>query len=166
MDKHLYFICPSDHLEATINKTYKQENYFCTSLANSLSFDDKTITCIRGLIESKHIFDITFVLATDNPVVKDALIGHHFSNINGLSKFNQLMYARKQRFGLLIQKKDLSYSMLNYHLHVKVNELRKTLQELWFAKHIKIDAKLYNREQHHFRQANLNTFYKESFSLN
>jgi transcription initiation factor IIE alpha subunit len=56
--------------------------------------------------------------------------------------------------------------MLNYHLHIKVNELRKILQELWFAKHIKIDAKLYNREQHHFRQANLNTFYKESFSLN
>lgn len=55
MQKHLYFICPTDHLETVINNTFKQENYYCNSLGNSIKFDSEMVGQINVLIETKNI---------------------------------------------------------------------------------------------------------------
>ncbi len=66
MQKHLYFICPTDYLETVIEASFLEENYFLTSLGNSLRLDSETLGEINGFIESKNINEITFVLSEDN----------------------------------------------------------------------------------------------------
>ncbi len=83
MRKHLYFICPTDRLEAVINARFKQENYYWTSLGNSVSFDNERVGEINALMETKSITGITFVLSDDNCMFLDALKDREFSSING-----------------------------------------------------------------------------------
>jgi len=87
MKQCLYFICPTDYLETIIERTFDQENYFYSSLGNSVIFTKDELSEIKKLICSKGIREISFVLADDNPIVLDALANQNFSDIRGLKKF-------------------------------------------------------------------------------
>mgnify|MGYP004137638051 CR=1 FL=1 len=69
MRKHLYFVCPTDHLETVINDHCYQENYYLTSLGNSVSFNSEFIGEINSLIEANRITEITFILSDNTSAI-------------------------------------------------------------------------------------------------
>ncbi len=87
MQKCLYSLCPTDCLETVINNTFRNENYFYTSLGNSVIFSNNTITEIKILISKHRINEVCFVLSNNNHFILDALKNNNFSNIRGLSTF-------------------------------------------------------------------------------
>ena len=84
MQKNLYFLCPSENLEAVIEKSFPQENYFLSSLGNSISFSDDFILDINSLIESKGIGKITFILSNNNRFILDAMKNQEFNILKNL----------------------------------------------------------------------------------
>ena len=76
MSRHLYFVCPTDNLEKLIEEKYPQENYYLTSLGNSIKFSNDFIVEINGLIEAKGIEKVTFVLSKNNHFILDLSLIH------------------------------------------------------------------------------------------
>ncbi|MEL6942585.1 MAG: hypothetical protein AAFO82_07945, partial [Bacteroidota bacterium] len=89
MKKLLYFTCPTDCLETIINHSFQQENYYYSSLGNSIRFNRIVIKQLTQLIKEKNIEEIVFVLSIDNSIVLDALGDQDFLEIKGLSRFYQ-----------------------------------------------------------------------------
>jgi len=86
MQKCFYFICPTDCLEYTINKRFKKENYFYTSLDNSFVYDASKKHSIR---------EIFFVLSLDNKIVAEAFNDNDFFYFGILNNFSKEI--RKQK---------------------------------------------------------------------
>lgn len=149
MHKHLYFICPTDHLESVINTTYRQENYYCTSLGNSITFDAKVVGQIHQLIETKKISRITFVLSNTNNIVGDALKNHDFVRIRGLDTFYDEILKQKSHSTLFGQSNHLSFLVSSY-LNKKIKELQRKLNNVPNSL-IKINGKIYIREKNTFK---------------
>ena len=81
MQKCFFLICPTDYLENAINKTFRSQNYFYTSLGNSFIYDDKTMKYIKQIVKKHNIQKFCFVLSIDNKIVLDALWKVNFSKI-------------------------------------------------------------------------------------
>ena len=166
MNKHLYFICPTDYLEVIINNTFDKESYFCTALGNTIAFNNKTIEYIKGLLESERIRAITFILSDDNEIISNALYHRDLPKINRLENLYDTIKYQKNRISLLTRKKDILPLFVSFHLNLKINELKKSLKETWFLNEIQIDAKVYNRKTQKFFHLESNNFKRECFYLN
>lgn len=127
MMKRLFFICPTDFLETIINDTFKGENYFVTSLGNSISFEAGQAEEINVLIDSKGIQEIIFVLSEDNRIHQNAQELQGASNINGLYSFCSQIEAEKVRSALRWKSDGRSKAVLYKHLKKKVQDLKSTL---------------------------------------
>ncbi|MEM9546342.1 MAG: hypothetical protein AAGA77_10220 [Bacteroidota bacterium] len=149
MHKHLYFICPTDHLETIVNETFQGDNYFVTTLGNSITFDLSVSDEISNLIESKGIKEVTFLLADDNQIVTDALQNQRFSEIKGLNNL-YIEVAKKTSYSkMLWLTSSHSISMLSYYLNIKANELRPRLYP-WLLDTLKIHTQIYRRANQTF----------------
>jgi len=95
MQKCFYFICPTDCLEYTINKRFKKENYFYTSLDNSFVYDTSTIFYIAEVVKKHSIREIFFVLSLDNKIVAEAFNDNDFFYFGILNNFSKEI--RKQK---------------------------------------------------------------------
>ena len=73
MQKNLFLLCPTDCLESVVNHVFRNENYFYTSLGNSIVPEKRTLEYIEELITKHHITNVYFVLSNDNPIILDAL---------------------------------------------------------------------------------------------
>ena len=166
MDKHLFFICPTDYLEVIINDTFDKESYFCTALGNSVAFNPKTIEYIIGLLESEKIRAITFILSDDNEIINNALYHKDLPKINRLVNLYDTIKYQKNRISLLTRKKDILPLFVSFHLNFKITELKKRLKETWFSDEIEINAKVYNRRTQKFFHLESNNFKRECFYLN
>ncbi len=91
MEKCLFFVCPTDYLESTISKSFHFENYFYSTLGNSIRFTDIELLEIKKLIDRAQIDQIYFVLSLDNKIVQDALGGKNFSKIKGMRDYYRLI---------------------------------------------------------------------------
>ncbi len=166
MNKCLYFICPTDHLEVIINNSFTEDSYFCTALASSVNFNNDTIGYIKDLLESMNIRKITFILSDNNQIINKALTKEEFSKTERLNNLYNEIKNQKNRFSLLIQKKELIFSIISYYLNKKIKGLKNELKYLWFSDHIEINAKMYCCKTKKFSTINLNNFYEECFYLN
>ncbi|MCH2195588.1 hypothetical protein [Kordia sp.] len=165
MKKHLYFICPTDHLEAVINDVSKSENYYITSLGNSIVFDKDTIDEISVLIARKDIDEITFVLSDTNKIILDALDHENFTNIRGLNILYDEMKKQKEYKQIIWGNRDLRTPILSYHLNQKVYELISKLHH-WNLDILKVNAKIYNKQDDIFNDVFSDLIYEKHFSLN
>ena len=104
MFNKLYFICPTDNIESIINSKLNDNNFYITSLANSITFNYDFIKELLSIIESKKISEITFVLSDDNKLINDALENKQFKNIRSLNHLNLKFRLRK-----ISLKKNLLY---------------------------------------------------------
>ncbi len=159
MSKHLYFICPTDHLEPIINKTSHHENYFFTSLGNSLTFDYVNIQPIIELIKSKNISHITFVLSNANRIVSDALEKQDFTDITSLENFYDQITRQNSQAATLWHGYDHQLLVLSFYLNHKIKELKTWLNQS-IRDSLTINAKVYNR-----RDANFNDVYPECINV-
>ncbi len=164
MQKHLYFICPTDFLEPTINSTFKDTNYYYTSLGNSVVFDDLTTTQIKALIKKNNIRRITFVLSYDNSIVLDAH-KNQYSGIKGLNHFYNHITKQKERSKVLWQMCGNQFSVLSSHLNTKIEELQHKLNDS-FTHQVKVSGKIYNKQMSIFKNTDSNSIYRIFFCLN
>ena len=151
-----------DHLEPVVNSVLKGENYFYTSLGNSLVFDADLMSNICTLIESKLITDISFVLADNNKVVTDAFYKKDFSRIKWLKSFYETISIHKE------ESKAFDHHLINplklvlaRHLTTKVSVLKKHLASSGLI-HINIDAMIFKTESKCFDDINLNLNYNST----
>lgn len=146
MNKRLFFICPTDFLETAINDAFKGENYFVTSLGNSMVFDANKIGEICALIEAKDIQEIVFILSDDNRFFLDAFGKQEFSKIPGLSDF----YTKITHQDLVSlwrwQTDNLSNAILLNYLNDRILELQCKLDSR-IVDGLTLDTKIYYRQR-------------------
>ena len=150
--KRLIFVCPSDHLESIINYRFKGENYFHSSLANSVVFDNTTIKEIVTLIESKQIEEIHFVLSDDNQIFYDAFGKQKLADLMGLSDFYAEITKQRLHSTSKWHKENLNKAILSQYLHRKKGEL-ESLLEVYTHLRLKFNIHLYNRKRQVFNKA-------------
>ena len=167
MQKHLYFICPTDHLERVIDLTFEQDNYYYTSLGNSITFDSETMEPLMEFLISKNIRKTSFVLSDDNSIVSDALGNLNFSQIAGLQHFYQQINRQKIRSTVFRQSHHLQFYILSNYLNQKIKELRQALGER-YAERMRINGKIYLSQQKIFSDIYSDWICEENFhfSLN
>ena len=153
MNGHLYFICPTDHLEPVINKVLQGDNYFFASLGNSLVFDEDLCSEIGNLVELKDIQSITFILSDKNKVIRDALLHQDFSRFGRLKGlYDEITNHKEQSRCHGVQDTQIQELILSVHLDSKVKELMTKMP----AQDLNIDAKIYGRVSREFIEVNLN----------
>ncbi len=165
MYRQLFFICPTDNLETLVNKTFKQENYFFTSLGNSMVFDIVVVGHIKDLIINKNIQEITFILSDDNLILSSNKRSQDILKIKRLANFNNQIVKQQSYSESLWLSRNNKSLILSYHLRNKIRELHQGLNSL-FIKQLKINAKIYNREKNVFKDIPIDLICLESFNLN
>ena len=165
MQKHLYFICPTDCLEPIINKAFKQENYYFSSLGNSIEFENKIVNALRKLIKTKSIEEISFVLSSDNDIISDALGRQYFSAFAGLNTVYKQLRSKKEYLDFSWQTRNPQHLILSYYLNEKINKLRFELEGL-FCCPLRISGKIYNRKENVFEEIYPGLICNDYFNLN
>ena len=166
MKKTLYFICPTDNLEHLINNKFMGENYFYTSLGNSISFGDKDVVGqMNQLIQTEKINSVAFILSEDNRILLDAIGKRKYSDIQGLNLFQEGILEKKQIVELFWGNTNLNYLIQSYHLNTKIKELCCVLNQDYFEK-LTIIGKIYNKTKGEFIDIYSDLVCKNIFSLN
>ena len=165
MQKHLYFLCPTDHLESVVNKYFKQDNYFWTSLGNSVAFDDDQMVELKALIEAKEINKITFILSRDNQLISDALRDQDFSYLKGLGDFYYEIARQSFEATGIWQTSDLAVPVVSKYLEMKLKTLKAKLDNQ-MTQRIELEAKIYMENTNQFSEINTSLFDREAFCLN
>ena len=165
MQKNLYFLCPSENLEAVIEKRYPQENYFLSSLGNSISFSDDFILDINSLIESKGIGKIIFILSNNNRFILDAMKNQEFKYIKELKEYYKTIEKRKVLTIKSYKNKNFTSLITSHILKTKINELNSNLFD-WIRNKISIEGKIYDPTKNIFFDVRINIIEPESLFLN
>ena len=165
MQKNLYFLCPSENLEAVIEKSFPQENYFLSSLGNSISFSDDFILDINSLIESKGIGKITFILSNNNRFILDAMKNQEFKYIKELKEYYKTIEKRKVLTIKSYKNKNFTSLITSHILKTKINELNSNLFD-WIRNKISIEGKIYDPTKNMFFDVIINIIEPESLFLN
>ncbi|RNC90148.1 MAG: hypothetical protein ED555_12015 [Allomuricauda sp.] len=165
MKAHLYFICPTDHLEPVINESSDNGSHYYTSLGNSVVFTKYTINQIEHLIAKYNIEEATFILSSTNPIIRDALERQDFSGIRGLNGFYDEIARQKRYSKVLWQEHNNQFIILSYYLNKKIEELQHKLKAQ-FANQIKITGKIYDKKKNTFDEIYPNLVCTKFFSLN
>ena len=165
MKRHLFFVCPTDYLETVINKHFHQENYFITSLGNSISFNSQVIEEINTLVEAKSIGEISFVLSDNNRIIMDALKSENFKSFEGLESLYDSISDQTKRTKLLKYVTHAETSVIGHYLNFKVQGLVPQLNN-WFSDQAKVNAKIYQRQTNVFKETNTELIHLENFCLN
>ena len=150
MHKHLYFVCPSDNLEGLIDKKFPQENYFLSSLGNSLSLSKDIMQEVSALIELKGIDKITFILSDDNKLIFDGLRNQNFDNINVLKKLYNNISNYKKLTSKVYGEENIQILVTSNLLNEKIKEIKLSLCD-WLSSKVNIDAKIYFRKSDEFK---------------
>ena len=165
MRRHLYLICPSDHLEPVINNKFKRKNYFLTSPGNSIIFDSETLAELEDWLLDKGIQEISFVLSDDNQFVSDGLGKKGFSSISGLSGFYDSISSHREQYEGMWQQSDYHFLILSQYLNNKIRELKLGLAYL-MTDTPAINGLIYKRNQGEFGDIYSELICKKFFSLN
>ena len=165
MQKNLYFLCPSENLEAVIEKSFPQENYFLSSLGNSISFSDDFILDINSLIESKGIGKIIFILSNNNRFILDAMKNQEFKYIKELKEYYKTIEKRKVLTIKSYKNKNFTSLITSHIIKTKINELNSNLFD-WIRNKISIEGKIYDPTKNMFFDVRINIIDPESLFLN
>ena len=165
MQSHLYFICPTDHLEPIINEAFQNDNYYYTSLGNSIVFNTSTVGQIQELIKDQGIQKITFVLSDENAIILDGIGQKAFTDISGLSHFYNGLVNQSTALNMVWKSFDFQTALFSYYLQSKIVQLEnKFLRTPYFD--IPLNGLIYKKEQGVFNNIYGHLIYKDYFSLN
>ncbi len=166
MRKHLFFICPTDYLETAINSSFNHENYFSSSLGNSVCFTADSLGQIIEFIRAENISEISFILSCDNQIVSESLKSDHsYFGVTGMINFSNQLKWHQEQVQLVWQEPQASDLLLSYHLHQKMDELKSHLEKS-FRVLPKISGFIYNKRNNVFTEVYNDLVYKTSLSLN
>ena len=147
MHNHLYFVCPTDNLESIINKRFKNENYFYTSLGNSFNVNNsnRAFEDIKQIVQKYDIDKIYFALSNDNKILLDALEGHCFSSTERLKTYYNEVLSQSETSNIFCKSDNNKTSVISYYLNKKIEELQFKLIKCLEYSSIEIKGKIYNR---------------------
>ena len=165
MCKHLYFVCPSDNLEDIINKIFPEENFFISSLGNSIYFSNDFTDEVNAFIESKAIEKITFVLSDNNKFINDSMKEKSFDNIKELNNFYTILSKQSEISNRKFKEYNLNKQIISFLLKLKVEEMNLKLCD-WLSDKIYVDAKVYSEEKKIFTEIQSNLLNPKSIHLN
>jgi len=165
MKQCLYFICPTDYLETIIERRVHQENYFYSSLGNSVNFTKNELREIKKLICSKGIREISFVLADDNRIILDALENQNFSDIRGLKKFYNQVLLEKEHLEMSWQIQNPQFLILSAFINKKIEKLKDGLRDLMIGE-IMINGKIYSKKEDMFEDIYGDLIFTEEILFN
>jgi len=151
MKKILYFICPTDGLESIINTVFPHENYYYTSLGNSVTFNQEVLKQTEKLIHRRKIEEITFVLADDNRIMLDAVGQRNHLDITGLGRFYHQVSLQKEKAKLSWQTQDTPLLLPSYYLNEKITEFQHGLEDTLRDK-LQVNGKIYRRRTRIFSE--------------
>ncbi|CAL2091044.1 conserved hypothetical protein [Tenacibaculum sp. 190524A05c] len=164
MQKCLYFICPTDALESVINNSFNSENYYYTSLGNSINLNDRVIASLEDLIVDKRISEISIIIANDNRIIRDAVEDKSFSEINGLDGFYETIEIQRNFLNVFWQINKGKDTLLNNFIRNKIKEIQDVLNKL-FLNPVKVSGKIYQKRESIFTDIKLDIPH-DFFSLN
>ncbi len=87
--KRLFLICPTDYLETQLNAIYGKDNYYYTSLGNSIELNKMHLGQIKKLIHKKQILEIIFILKENNNIISHSIKGNNLNDIKGMAKLSK-----------------------------------------------------------------------------
>ena len=116
MLKHLYFTCPTDHLETVISESFDQENYFLSSLGNSVSFSSEFVNEVSSFIKAHSINKITFILSENNRIIAK---GDKYNKEIEVKNFLKLNNNKSKEFRNSCEKFNFQNSNISYYLNLK-----------------------------------------------
>ncbi|CAL2091132.1 hypothetical protein [Tenacibaculum sp. 190524A05c] len=164
MQKCLYFICPTDALESVINNSFNSENYYYTSLGNSINLNDRVIASLEDLIVDKRISEISIIIANDNRIIRDAVEDKSFSELNGLDGFYETIEIQRNFLNVFWQINTGKDTLLNNFIRNKIKEIQDVLNKL-FLNPVKVSGKIYQKRESIFTDIKLDIPH-DFFSLN
>lgn len=165
MRKHLFFICPMDHLESVIEAEFKEENYYLTSLGNSMDFSNDLVGEINALVEVNGIREITFVLSSDNKIISNAIAKQTSGEPKTLSDFQRSILELADDFKAFWHKEGFMFTVLSSFLQKKAIELSSQISP-WLSDDIKINTQIYSRCQNNFKKTNSCILWRKLICLN
>lgn len=167
MQRHLYFICPSDYVEQSIHKSFRGVKYFYASLGNSIEFNANTTNQIKQIITKNKINRISFVLADNNPIILDAFGHQSYSHITSLKSFYNDINDRNKNYNILRDINNYQLSVFTSYLDYKVESLKLVLNNS-LSRPIHIDGKIYfkNDKTFHNIDKDPRLIWTEPFSMN
>lgn len=165
MGKKLFLVCPTDCMETIINKKFKSDNYFYTSIGNAFNVDDITIKTIEKLISKHQIKDVNFILSLDNSFILQTLIGNLNLQAKGLKKHSEDIKRKKRHLEVILKEENNGYLLLSYILNNKIKELKLRLIDS-HNNPIKIGAKIYDRNLDDFKNIYSELIFFEKYNMN
>ena len=165
MQKHLYFICPTDHLETVITRTFKRDHYFISSLANSIELDQESVEYINGLIETEKINEISFILSKDNQMINCAIQNPNRSNSYSMYNSKSTIDLKIKNLACSKKTTDVQLIAISNYLDKKISELQLVINK-WIVQDIQIKALIYNQNNNTFVEAIPALFKINQFGLN
>ena len=124
----LFLVCPTDFLESTINKEFKGDNLFYSSLGNNASFCTNTVTNLEELVINNNIKEIYFVLSTQNKIILHAMAGQSLSQIRGLKNFDSYIKKNKEMSELFWNSNDTTRVIISYFINQKIEQLKENFR--------------------------------------
>ena len=164
MFNKLYFICPTDNIESIINSKLNDNNFYITSLANSITFNYDFIKELHSIIESKKISEITFVLSDDNKLINDAIEKKELKNIRSLDHLNLKISLQKKFFKKESTKSEIRLGLISHLLNQKKHELKNITDS--FGQELDINTLVYNKEVNEFTKVKSKLLNLDFFNLN
>ncbi|MEO9511104.1 MAG: hypothetical protein ABJN84_02620 [Flavobacteriaceae bacterium] len=152
-------------MEYAVNKAFKQENYFYTSLGNSFDPDIVTMEHIRVLIKKYHIGKIYFVLSNDNQIILDALEGQFFSKTRGLKHVYLEITKQRKTSAMWSQTKNPQSMILSYYLNNKIRALQTSLSDVFYRPN-SVSGIIYDRDAQVFKTIYSDLICSEKFHFN
>ena len=164
MFNKLYFICPTDNIEPIINSKLTDNNFYITSLANSITFNYDFIKELYSIVESKKISEITFVLSDNNKLINDAIENKKYKNIKSLDHLNFKISLQKNFYKKETTTSEIRQDLISCLLNQKKYELKNIMDSLGLK--IDINAKVYNTKVNEFTKVKSKLLNLEFFNLN
>ena len=165
MKKYLFFVCPTDNLESIIDLKFKHENYYLSSLGNSMTFNEEIVNEIDMLIKRVKITEIIFVLASNNRIIDDALKDQEFSNIKVLRPLYKKITLQKKLLKALWKPSNIILPIISSHLNEKINELRLKIKNLSIVEQ-NMRTQVFDIQKNVFSDIHDVLFYREHIMLN
>lgn len=161
----LFLVCPTDFLESKINEVnYNSNNYFYTSLGNSLNTDLKTLLHIKEILNKHSIDEVHFVLSSSNKIILDALKGQSFSRIRNMDNYYKKI-NRLKAHKICNTPEDTKYLPISYYLNNKIKEVRQFLN-ISSSASINVTGLIYDSKTDNFENIYPALYCLEYFQLN
>jgi len=162
MEKSLVLLCPTDCLEPIINNAFDQENYFYTSLGNSLTLN---VEVLKSILENQSISKIQIFLSEDNQMVLDALDKQEHNTTRGLNTFYQDINRQKESSKFWSRVSNSRFILLSDYLNKKIIELQNSFGNS-LSPRLEIKGIIYFRKEKVFKEIYPELLSSEGFCAN